>query len=219
MVRPSALVVCGHYGPGTGASWGAPNISPRYDEWELNIDMVVELCTALRRHGWKAYPITYIGRGRSAVAQRAQLRYKVDAESLLSPSCVVSCHFNSSTNSRASGHEVLYYADSTKGYKLASDVRNELNFAFPNQNDRGVKATAPYPGWKNLSANVRKYNRYIYILHHTKAPAILVEPAFLSSSQDRLIIDRKTYFPDCAEAIAKGVVKWYDFISRGGINA
>lgn len=202
MQRPSALVICGHYGPGTGASWGATNVVPHYDEWELANELTVALSAALQSRDWRAYPITHVSRRRGKLAQAAQLRYKASAESLLVPSCVVSCHFNSSTSSRASGHMVLFHGTSQRGFNLANSIVRELDSTFPNQSSLGTRARED-----------------LYILKHTKAPAVLLEPAFLSSSQDRLIIDKKGYFPVCAEAVATGVVKWYDADSRGGMNA
>lgn len=86
------------------------------------------------------------------------------------------------------GTETWAYSTTSAGYSLAKAVQREL-IAANGLTDRGVKAKA----WD--------------ILKGTKAPAILVETAFINNSaEERLLIDA-AFQKLTAEAIAKGIVQ------------
>lgn len=86
------------------------------------------------------------------------------------------------------GTETWAYSTTSAGYPLAKAVQKELITAN-GLADRGVKAK----GWD--------------ILKGTKAPAILVETAFINNSaEERLLIDA-AFQKLTAEAIAKGIVQ------------
>ena len=99
----------------------------------------------------------------------------------------ISIHCNASTNRTANGAEVLYYPTSTKGKKYAQLVQDEL-VKGTKLKDRGIKA-----------------RNDLHVLKKTKAPAILVELAFISNEiEEKLLIQNPEMF---AEAILQGIKK------------
>ncbi len=93
----------------------------------------------------------------------------------------VSVHCNSFSNSAAHGVETLYYPTSVKGKKLAEFIQNSL-----------LKSTELF----NRGCKMR---RDLHVLKATKAPAVLVECAFISNTVEEKLL--KNY----PEAFATGI--------------
>ena len=86
------------------------------------------------------------------------------------------------------GTETWAYSTTSAGYPLAKAVQKEL-IAANGLEDRGVKAKA----WD--------------ILKGTKAPAILVETAFINNSAEERLLTDAAFQRLTAESIAKGIVQ------------
>ena len=82
------------------------------------------------------------------------------------PDLFISLHCNAATNPSAHGIETLCYSLSSKGYIFALAVQKALVEGTGLAN-RGVKARPD-----------------LYVLKHTKAPAILIELGFISNPKD-----------------------------------
>lgn len=91
----------------------------------------------------------------------------------------VSIHLNSGGGK---GVEVLVYSDSSKAKPTAEKICNEIAAL----------------GYKNRGVKVRSN---LYVLKHTKAPALLVECCFVDSAEDKSMYDAEKM----ASAIVKGV--------------
>lgn len=104
--------------------------------------------------------------------------------------CFISIHCNS-LNAQSKGVEVLYCNGSTKGRELAEIAQEEL-----------VKATGLY----NRGIKARSD---LHVLKRTKAPAILVELAFISNpAEEKLLVENPKMFADAIwEAIKKFKLK------------
>lgn len=103
-----------------------------------------------------------------------------------SKSCVfISVHCNSATKPEAHGIEVLY--KTSRGKEFAKITLDEL-----------VKATG-------LTSRGVKYRENLHVLNRTKAPAILIELAFLSNPiEEKLLIEKPEIFANAIwEAIKK----------------
>jgi N-acetylmuramoyl-L-alanine amidase len=85
----------------------------------------------------------------------------------------ISIHCNSHTNENAHGVETWYCNGSTKGLQIADIVQKEL-----------VKAT-------NLTNRGIKPSSTLHVLNKTKAPAVLVELAFISNPTEEQILKTK----------------------------
>ena len=90
-------------------------------------------------------------------------------------------HCNRFTNSAAHGEETFYYPTSAKGKNLAECVQKSL-----------LKSTELF----NRGCKMR---RDLHVLKCTKAPAVLVECAFISNPVEEKLL--KNY----PEAFAKGI--------------
>lgn len=102
----------------------------------------------------------------------------------------ISIHLNSAESKRAQGIETLRYdnvGETTK--KLASYVQ---------------KALVSELGWKDRGVKERPN---LYVLKHTKAPAILVETGFISNEAECEKLFNPEIQARIAKAIYKGVMK------------
>ena len=101
---------------------------------------------------------------------------------------LLSIHVNSAANTSAKGYETFHYPGSSKGKALATAVHKEVIDAKIYNSNRGVK-----------SAN-------FHMLRESYMPAALVEFAFISNAQDRVLLTNKK--DEFAEALAKGVLNY-----------
>lgn len=100
----------------------------------------------------------------------------------------VSVHCNSFSNSTAKGIETLYYPTSTKGKNLATQIQKSL-----------VKCT-------KLFDRGCKTRKDLHVLKSTKAPAVLVECAFISNPDEENLLRNN---PDLfASGIYEGLIKY-----------
>ena len=97
----------------------------------------------------------------------------------------VSIHCNAAGNISAQGTETFCY--STGGEKLANCIQNQIVSSLGTV-DRGVK-----------TAN-------LYVIKYTECPAVLVETAFISNSEDEQLLANNT--DDFAKAIARGITDY-----------
>lgn len=84
--------------------------------------------------------------------------------------CFISIHCNASANSSANGIEVLYQKYSVKGSQLAKIMQEQL-----------IKATG-------LSNRGIKPRDDLHVLNRTKAPAILIELAFITNNKEEKML-------------------------------
>jgi len=87
--------------------------------------------------------------------------------------CFISVHCNSAANSTAHGLEVLYCKGSEKGKQLAQIALDCL-----------IKSTG-------LVSRGIKPRDDLHVLNRTKAPAILIETAFISNKDEEKILKEK----------------------------
>ena len=87
----------------------------------------------------------------------------------LNPDFIVSLHCNA-FNTTASGTEVIYYHESQKGKQMAEILQDYL-VSYLGLPDRGIKSSFDR-------------SRGEYLLKHTKAPAVIVEPFFIDNDHD-----------------------------------
>lgn len=85
----------------------------------------------------------------------------------------ISLHCNSSANKEAHGIETLFSTGSKRGQEIARIVQNEL-----------IKAT-------ELTSRGIKPRSDLHVLNRTKAPAVLIELAFLSNPNEEAILKKE----------------------------
>ncbi len=123
--------------------------------------------------------------GKLVIADRCKIANNANVDYL------VSIHANADgdrNDKTGFGTETWAYSTTSAGYPLAKAVQKEL-IAANGLTDRGVKLKA----WD--------------ILKGTKAPAILVETAFINNSAEEKLLTDVAFQQLTAEAIAKGIVQ------------
>jgi N-acetylmuramoyl-L-alanine amidase len=154
----------------------------RIPEKEYALDVAKRLDRTLRRYGF-----------RTVMTRKGDYFVTLQDRSAITNSqsnaVFVSIHFNGAPNSDASGIETYYYS----GRESASLAER----AF-----RNLVATTGSPGrW------VRP--RPLYVLRHSRFPAVLCELGFLTNYEEARRIDSSSYRQRLADAVAAAVVAQY----------
>lgn len=103
----------------------------------------------------------------------------------------VSIHCNAAASESAHGTETLSYDLDGKSYKLAKAIQESL-IAVTNLTDRGVKQ-----------------RKDLIVLNSTTMPAALVETAFISNKEEKLLLMDEAFRQKIAAAIADGINRYY----------
>lgn len=117
------------------------------------------------------------------VIQIEGLSKAIAAINKLKPSLVVSVHCNAATNKAANGAETLYYPGSAAGRMLASTIQFQLVEKL-GQRNRGIQARGD-----------------LGLLRSTSCPAVIVEPFFISNSEEY----KRMNLLQVADAITRGI--------------
>lgn len=120
--------------------------------------------------------------------QKENVNEVVEVEKGSSSCLFISLHCNSAANALAGGVEVLYYPTSGTGKALAGVLSKSISETLE---------------LKNRGAKPRKDLR---VLNGTKAPAVLIELAFLSNPKEEELLIKEPY--SFAAGIMKGIHKW-----------
>lgn len=178
--------------PGNWLDPGA--IGPRTGtyEREINMSIAAKLKRMLEDAGAKVI-LTHNGSTSLSLAGRAATANNISA------AIFVSIHANSSTNKDLAGHTTYFYAPWNNTYlrsqrtareKLATLVQKEL-----------VKAG----GRRDVGVREANYA----VLRETTIPSILVETAFLSHSEEEMLLLQDTYRELLARGIFTGIQAYF----------
>lgn len=183
MTKYTICLDAGHsYAPNTGGDPGAVNGS--YNESEAALQIVNRIGLKLAVSGHKIVYTRTGGKAKMALSERTTTSNKANADVFLS------IHLNASDNKSASGIETLRYSKvgaTTKA--LATQIQRSL-----------VQAT----GFKDRGVKERDN---LYVLKHTKAPAVLVEVGFISNDEECKKLFSEHYQEIIAQQIADSTIK------------
>ena len=155
-------------------------------EKDVNLQIALYLQEALERNG-----VTVVMTRKKDVAKRLTIDDRCIIANSADVDYLVSIHANAdSDRDDKTGHgtETWAYSKTSKGYPLAQAIQKEL-VAANSLYDRGVRI------------------KQLDILKKTKAPAVLVETAFLNNSAEEKLLTDAAFQQLTAEAIAKGIVQ------------
>lgn len=144
------------------------------------------ICPLIRAALGALYEVRIFNRGKGSIGS------EVKAINTWGADVIVSIHCNCADSRLAQGHEVLHYPSSKNGKLLAAKI-NSMLACLNYTRDRGTKE--PYNG------------RGLSFLRDTKAPAVIVELAFLSNKADVYALQTKT--PELAQAVAVGIKNYF----------
>ena len=156
-------------------------------EKDIVLQIGLKLRDALQRNGIVVVMTREkdIESGKLVIADRCKIANNAGVDYL------VSIHANADSDrddKTGYGTETWAYSKTSAGYPLAQTVQKEL-IAAAGLTDRGVK----FNDWA--------------ILKGVKAPAILIETAFINNTQEEKLLTDASWQKKVAEAIAKGIVQ------------
>ena len=150
-------------------------------EKKFTLDIARRLERRLRKQG--AVVIMTRNRDRDiSLSRRALIANKSKADAY------VSVHINSFVKSRAGGTETYYYKSKDRRLARALQAQLQQDLALPNN---GVKRAR------------------LYVLRHTKMPAALVEPLFMTNSKEFNLIQKGSYREKIAASLEKGLLTYF----------
>ncbi len=168
----------GHGGKDPGA------VANGFKEKDLNLDVADSVFDELERHGVYAR-LSRVGDDSDTLDDR------VEDCNEYAPNLAVDIHHN---GGGGDGAEVFYHYKGGISKTLADNILSEITKI--GQNSRGAKT--------KLGSDGRDYYGFI---RETKAPAVIVECAFLDNKTDLQIVDTEAERKAMGIAIAKGILK------------
>jgi len=125
--------------------------------------------------------------------QENELFQITEASNAFGADLFVSIHCNAADNKKAEGTETFCYSEMSDGGELARCIQKQIVSSMGTV-DRGVKSHAG-----------------LYVLRNTDCPAVLVETAFVSNSDDEQLLADESKLDEFAKAIARGIT---DYVAR-----
>ena len=163
-MEKSVFIDAGHGGVDAGCPMGA-------GEKYYNLGVALRLRKVLEERGYKV-GMSRLGDKSVSLKERCQ---KANAFYQQNGGIFVSIHHNAAEDEEACGIETYYYGGSAAGKALAEKV---------------TKAAEKYSPVYAHRLRGEKVGSHLYVLRHTKAPAILVECEFLSNPHRLLWINK-----------------------------
>ena len=176
--KPKVFIGVGHGGKDAGA------IGNGFEEEDLNLAIALACNEELKRHGVDVLLSRYVDEDDGTNEEVAECN-------AFAPDLAVDIHNNAGGGD---GVEIFHHYGGGKGKTLAQNILNEI--VAIGQNSRGLKT--------RLNSNGKDYYGFI---RSTKAPAIIVECAFIDNATDIKIIDTDAEQKKMGVAIAKGILK------------
>jgi len=132
--------------------------------------------------------------------QENELYQITNASNRFGADLFISIHCNAASNESAQGAETWFNNGSAKGRELATCIQDQIvnSIKYPNGEnivDRGIK---------NATTGVNG----LYVLSNTDCPAVLVECAFISNTEDECILADKKQRDELARAISRGITDY-----------
>ena len=131
-------------------------------------------------------PDTVLGTNNST-----SLKARVDKANNWGADYFISIHTNSNENPAINGSEVYVYRENSPAYNMATDI---------------LQSIVSFVGTKNNGVRI---NRTFYVLRKTVMPALLIELAYISNSEDAEKLREDRY--DFAYAIYIGILNYFGY--------
>ena len=184
---------------GHGGEDGGTQSSAGVLEKDINLDISMKLGSLLELMG---YPVVYtrtedkLQYGDDAETQRhkkvSDIHHRMNIIELYPDALFLSIHQNYFTQSKQSGAQVFYSKNNPESKIVAEKLQSSIRNVLQNDNDRQVKATGTD----------------IYLLYHTRSPAVMVECGFLSNAGEALRLIDEEYQKKMCLAIVAGLEEY-----------
>ena len=203
---PTVVIDPGHGGNDEGARANG------FKEKDLSLDVAFRVEKLL---GAFNFPTVLTRRGDTYVslAERTAIANKIDN------AIFVSIHFNQSRYQAATGVETFYASDKVPP-ESAWTWMGFFNRPEPAPDDNGEDLAAYIQA--SLVTRTDAMNRGIkprdlFVVRHTRCPAVLVEGGFMNNSLDARLLGNTEYRDRLAKAIAEGVMTYQKNRPRPGV--
>lgn len=194
---PTVVIDPGHGGSDDGAR------SHGLREKDLSLDLALRVEKLLRFSG---FPTALTRREDVFVTlpARAAVANKIDN------ALFVSLHFNHSRDSGATGVETFYATEKVppeSGWAWVGFVSKPEPVSTDDGADlAGYIQTALVSRTEAVNRGIKR--RELYVVRHTRCPAVLVEGGFLNNALDARLLSNGEYLDRLAKAIVEGVVTY-----------
>ncbi len=195
------IIDAGHGGEDSGAVG--------YDgtlEKDINLDIANKLFDLLRISDIEAimtrHDDSMLYSGKPARKKQSDLKNRVAFTQEYPDSLFVSIHQNKFPIEKYKGLQVYYSPNHTGSKIMAAHIQKYIKQHLQPDNNREIK-----PSGSN-----------IYVLHHTKVPAVLVECGFLSNTEDTQNLNSEEYRKKIAFLLFKAICQYYSDSENGEIN-
>lgn len=125
------------------------------------------------------------------------LERRCQIEEEFQPDLTVSVHCNSFSTDKPTGFEVWTSPGETDADGAAFTLLTSLIHTFPDHNVR-----------VDFSDGDVDKEGELYVLIHTRGPAVLVELGFLSNPDERRFLENSSNYPLISSALAAGILAW-----------
>jgi N-acetylmuramoyl-L-alanine amidase len=181
---------------GHGGEDGGTQSSAGILEKTINLDISMKLGTLLKLMG---YSVVYtrtedkLVYGDDAVTQRqkkvSDIRYRMNMIEMYPDALFLSVHQNYFTQSKYNGAQVFYSKNNPESEIVAESIQASIRSLLQPENKRQIKPTGTD----------------VYLLYHSKSPAVMVECGFMSNAGEALLLADENYQKKICLAIAAGI--------------
>ena len=160
-------------------------------EQDINYEVGIYLAELLRDNGNFSVRLSRPTAQTSlGTTNSTSLQARVNDANTWNADYFISIHTNAAENPAANGTEVYVYSQSSPAYRLAQDIRDSIVDTL---------------GTKDLGV---KINTSLYVLRKTSMPALLIELAFITNSEDAELLRNDRYL--FAYAIYRGILDYFN---------
>lgn len=163
-------------------------------EKNLNLSICEHLKDALEKEGAKVFMTRYgdydLSNNNVTYRKKSDLNNRATVINKSKADMYISIHLNATRSSTWKGAQVFYDDVNEKNKEIAEVIQNKLGEDIATQRE--------YSEIKGMLLN-RK----------VRVPGVLIEVGFLSNSNDRYLLQQKSYQKKISKSITNGVIKYF----------
>lgn len=194
ITQKTVIVDAGHGGDDGGAIGIDGTI-----EKDINLDIALKLEKILKFYGFnvimtRTQDVMTCDDGLDSLRKRkiSDIHNRFELMRKNPDAIFISVHQNKFEDSSQHGTQVFYSGNDERSKELAEAIQTSVTLTLQRKNDRVVK----------------KSGSGIYLLYHSKIPAVLVECGFISNSDEVKKLKDESYRMKLAILIADGLLKY-----------
>ncbi len=160
------------------------------EESKINLDVAQKLKKILSNRNYNVI-LTREGETRKKIPIYQDLKNRVKVAKVAAADIFISIHVNQFPDSKYFGAQCFYFPQKEESKNLAMLIQEEIKILQPENHRRALA-------------------KDLLVLRETTMPAVLVEIGFISNSGDRQKLMNADYRNKIAEAISKGIERYFN---------